>query len=183
MTARRKGHKPWGGRFAQATDPLVESYTASIQFDRRLYKYDIQGSVAHARMLAKCGLGAKAEADKIVAGLREIGGEIERGEFRFDPSSEDIHMAIEGRLIEKVGEAGGEVHPRPPVALVGVNVVPRGWGALSGVGLPIDRRFVARALQFRSLSTNSLDAVSDRDFVIESLSGFALLMAHLSRLG
>src|SRR3972149_10073205 len=110
MTARGKGHKPWGGGFAQATDSLVETYTASIQFDRRLYRYDIQGSVVHARMLAKCGLGAKAEADKIVAGLREIGGEIERGEFRFDPSSEDIHMAIEGRLIEKVGEAGAKLH-------------------------------------------------------------------------
>jgi len=258
MKARRKGHKPWGGRFAQATDPLVETYTASIQFDRRLYRYDIQGSVAHARMLAKCGLLAKAEADKIVTGLHEIVGEIERGEFRFDPSSEDIHMAIEGRLIEKVGEAGAKLHTgrsrndqvvldlrlylreeiglvrrlvaglqraligqaethldlimpgythlqrAQPVllahhlmayvemlerdrarltdALVRVNVMPLGSGALSGVGLPIDRRFVARALQFRSLSTNSLDAVSDRDFVIESLAAFALLMAHLSRL-
>src|SRR3972149_6857058 len=110
MKARRKGHKPWGGRFVQATDPLVETYTASIQFDRRLYRYDIQGSVAHARMLAKCGLVAKAEADKIVAGLHEIGGEIERGEFRFDPSAEDIHMAIERRLIEKVGGAGAKLH-------------------------------------------------------------------------
>ena len=110
MKARRKASKPWGGRFAQATDPLVETYTASIQFDRRLYRYDIQGRVAHARMLAKCGLLPKAEADKIVAGLHEIGGEIERGEFRFDPSSEDIHMAIERRLIEKVGEAGAKLH-------------------------------------------------------------------------
>src|SRR3990170_8331664 len=110
MTVKRKTPKPWGGRFAQATDPGVEAYTASIQFDRRLYKYDIAGSVAHARMLAKCGLLSKAEADKIVAGLEEIGGEIERGEFTFDPADEDIHMAIEARLIEKVGEAGAKLH-------------------------------------------------------------------------
>jgi argininosuccinate lyase len=258
MTAKRKSGKPWGGRFAQATDPQVEAYTASIQFDRRLYRFDIQGSVAHARMLAKCGLLAKAEADKIVAGLHEIGGEIERGEFRFDPSFEDIHMAIESRLIEKVGEAGAKLHTgrsrndqvaldlrlylreeirqirrlvagleraliaqaeahvdlimpgythlqrAQPVllahhlmayvemlerdrarlndALARVDVLPLGSGALAGVGLPIDRRFVARELQFRALSANSLDAVSDRDFVIEPLAAFALLMAHLSRL-
>jgi argininosuccinate lyase len=258
MTAKRRSGKPWGGRFAQATDPQVEAYTASIQFDRRLYKYDIQGSVAHARMLVKCGLLAKAEVDKIVAGLHEIGGEIERGEFRFDPSFEDIHMAIESRLIEKVGEAGAKLHTgrsrndqvaldlrlylreeirqirrlvagleraliaqaeahvdlimpgythlqrAQPVllahhlmayvemlerdrarlndALARVDVLPLGSGALAGVGLPIDRRFVARELQFRALSANSLDAVSDRDFVIEPLAAFALLMAHLSRL-
>jgi argininosuccinate lyase len=258
MTAKRRSGKPWSGRFAQATDPQVEAYTASIQFDRRLYRFDIQGSIAHARMLAKCGLLAKAEADKIVAGLHEIGGEIERGEFRFDPSFEDIHMAIESRLIEKVGEAGAKLHTgrsrndqvaldvrlylreeiqqvrrlvagleraliaqaeahldlimpgythlqrAQPVllahhlmayvemlerdrarlndALARVDVLPLGSGALAGVGLPIDRRFVARELRFRALSANSLDAVSDRDFVIEPLAAFALLMAHLSRL-
>ncbi len=258
MTVKRKGGKPWGGRFAQATDPQVEAYTASVQFDRRLYKYDIQGSVAHARMLARCGLLSKAEADKIVAGLQEIGGEIERGEFRFDPSFEDIHMAIEARLIEKVGEAGAKLHTgrsrndqvaldlrlylreelreirrlaagleraliaqaerhldlimpgythlqrAQPVllahhlmayvemlerdrarledALVRVEVLPLGSGALAGIGLPIDRRFIARQLRFKALSANSVDAVSDRDFVIEPLAAFALLMAHLSRL-
>jgi argininosuccinate lyase len=258
MKARRKAPKPWGGRFAKPTDPLVERYTASIQFDRRLYRYDIQGSVAHARMLAKCGLLPKAEADKIVAGLHEIEGEIEREEFSFDPSAEDIHMAIERRLIEKVGEAGAKLHTgrsrndqvaldlrlylreeiglvrrlvvslqralvgraeahldlimpgythlqraqpvllahhlmayvemlerdraRLKEALVRVDVMPLGSGALAGVGLPIDRRFVARALGFPTLSANSIDAVSDRDFVIESLAAIALLMAHLSRL-
>ncbi|MDE2181291.1 MAG: argininosuccinate lyase, partial [candidate division NC10 bacterium] len=110
MKAGPRTRKPWGGRFKQATDPAVEAYTASIQFDRRLFKYDIAGSIAHARMLAKCGLLTKAETDKIVAGLQEIGGEIERGEFRFDPSLEDIHMAIETRLTEKVGEAGAKLH-------------------------------------------------------------------------
>ena len=258
MTARRKGRKPWGGRFARATDPRVETYTASIHFDRRLYRYDIQGSVAHARMLAKCGLLTRAEADKIVAGLHEIEGEIERGEFSFDPSLEDIHMAIEHRLIEKVGEAGAKLHTgrsrndqvaldlrlylrdeigqvrrlaatlqqaliaqaeahldlimpgythlqrgqpvllahhlmayvemlerdraRLDDALARVDVLPLGSGALAGVGLPIDRRFVAKALRFRALSNNSLDAVSDRDFVIEPLAAFAILMTHLSRL-
>ncbi len=258
MTSKRRSGKPWGGRFKQATDPQVEAYTASIQFDRRLYKYDIQGSVAHARMLARCGLLSKAEADKTVAGLQEIGGEIERGEFRFDPSFEDIHMAIEARLIEKVGEAGAKLHTgrsrndqvaldlrlylreelreirrlvagleraliaqaeahldlimpgythlqrAQPVllahhlmayvemlerdrarledGLARVEVLPLGSGALAGIGLPIDRRFIARQLRFKALSGNSMDAVSDRDFVIEPLAAFALLMVHLSRL-
>ncbi|NJD67929.1 MAG: argininosuccinate lyase [Candidatus Methylomirabilota bacterium] len=258
MKTRRKAKKPWGGRFQQATDPRVEAYTASIHFDRRLYQHDIAGSIAHARMLARCGLLTRAEADKISSGLTEIGGEIERGEFRFDPSLEDIHMAIEARLIEKVGEAGAKLHTgrsrndqvaldlrlylreeidqvrhliveleralitqaeahlklimpgythlqrAQPILLAHhlmayvemlerdrerlrdairrVNVLPLGSGALAGVGLPIDRAFVARALRFPSLSANSLDAVSDRDFVIEPLSACALLMAHLSRL-
>jgi len=258
MKARRKASKPWGGRFTRATDRLVERYTASIDFDRRLYKYDIQGSVAHAGMLAKCGLLTRAEADKIVAGLREIEGEIEREEFDFDPSSEDIHMAIERRLIEKVGEAGEKLHTgrsrndqvaldlrlylrdeigqvrrlaadleralivqadahldlimpgythlqrAQPVllahhlmayvemlerdrarlhdALRRIDVLPLGSGALAGVGLPIDRWFVAKALRFPALSANSLDAVSDRDFVIEPLAAFSVLMMHLSRL-
>ncbi|MDE2058441.1 MAG: argininosuccinate lyase [candidate division NC10 bacterium] len=258
MKAGPRTQKPWGGRFKQATDPRVEAYTASIHFDRRLYKYDIQGSVAHARMLAKCGLLSKAETDKIVMGLEEIEGEIERGEFRFDPSLEDIHMAIETRLIEKVGDAGAKLHTgrsrndqvaldlrlylreeigevryliagleraliaqaeahldlimpgythmqrAQPIllahhlmayvemlerdrerlrdALRRVEILPLGAGALAGVGLPIDRRFVARALGFPELSANSLDAVSDRDFVIEPLFAFALLQAHLSRL-
>jgi argininosuccinate lyase len=258
MKAGPRTRKPWGGRFQQATDPRVEAYTASIDFDRRLYKYDIAGSIAHARMLAKCGLLTRAETDKIVAGLQEIGGEIEREELRFDPSLEDIHMAIEARLIEKVGEAGAKLHTgrsrndqvaldlrlylreeigevrdliagleraliaqaeahldlimpgythmqrAQPVllahhlmayvemlerdrarlhdALRRVEVLSLGSGALAGVGLPIDRRFVARELRFQELSANSLDAVSDRDFVIEPLFACALLMAHLSRL-
>jgi len=258
MKAGSKTRKPWGGRFKQATDSRVEAYTASIHFDRRLYKYDIAGSIAHARMLASCGLLTKAEADKITAGLDEIRGEIERGEFQFDPSLEDIHMAIETRLTEKVGEAGAKLHTgrsrndqvaldlrlflrdeigeirrliagleralisqaeahldvimpgythmqrAQPIllahhlmayvemlerdrerlldALRRVEVLPLGSGALAGVGLPIDRRFVARTLGFPELSANSLDAVSDRDFIIEPLCACALLMAHLSRL-
>lgn len=258
MKTGRKAKKPWGGRFQQATDPAVEAYTASIHFDRRLYRHDIAGSVAHARMLAKCGLLTRAEADKIVAGLQEIRGEIERGEFHFDPSLEDIHMAIEARLTDKIGEAGAKLHTgrsrndqvaldlrlylreeigeirrliagleqaliaqaethldlimpgythmqrAQPILLAHhlmayvemlerdrerlgdglrrVNVLPLGSGALAGVGLPIDRAFVARTLRFPALSANSLDAVSDRDFVIEPLAAFALLMAHLSRL-
>jgi argininosuccinate lyase len=102
--------KAWGGRFSVETHKQVEAFTASIDFDRRLAPYDIRGSIAHARMLAKCGILPKAEAEKIVAGLTEIGEEIGRGEFRFDAALEDIHMHIERRLIEKIGEVGGKLH-------------------------------------------------------------------------
>ena len=102
--------KAWGGRFSVETHKQVEAFTASIDFDRRLAPYDIRGSIAHARMLAKCGILPKAEVEKIVGGLEEIGQEIARGEFRFDPALEDIHMHIERRLIEKIGDMGGKLH-------------------------------------------------------------------------
>ncbi|TLM62286.1 MAG: argininosuccinate lyase [Deltaproteobacteria bacterium] len=102
--------KLWGGRFSQPTDKFVEEFTASIQFDQRLYRYDIQGSIAHCRMLAKQGIITNDEADVIVAGLREILAEIERGEFEFSIAREDIHMNVEARLIEKVGPVGGKLH-------------------------------------------------------------------------
>jgi len=102
--------KLWAGRFTQPTDAFVEEFTASIQFDQRLYRYDIQGSIVHARMLAKQGVIEASDAETIVAGLNEILGEIEAGEFEFSISREDIHMNIEARLIEKVGAVGGKLH-------------------------------------------------------------------------
>lgn len=102
--------KPWSGRFTQATDKLVEEFNASISFDKRLYRHDIMGSIAHARMLAKVGIITKKEADKIVSGLKAIEKEIETGKFEFTSDLEDIHMAIEKRLIEKIGQIGGKLH-------------------------------------------------------------------------
>ncbi|HEX7550043.1 MAG TPA: argininosuccinate lyase, partial [Candidatus Methylomirabilis sp.] len=102
--------KAWGGRFGAETHKQVEAFTASIDVDRRLAPYDIQGSIAHARMLAKCGILTKAEGEKIVAGLAEIREEIARGEFRYDQALEDIHMHVERRLTERIGEVGGKLH-------------------------------------------------------------------------
>jgi argininosuccinate lyase len=102
--------KAWGGRFGAETHKQVEAFTASIDVDRRLAPYDIQGSIAHARMLAKCGILTKAEGEKIVAGLAEILEEIARGEFQYDQALEDIHMHVERRLTERIGEVGGKLH-------------------------------------------------------------------------
>ncbi len=107
---KAKTRKPWGGRFSQATDPLVEAFSASVHFDQRLAPYDIRGSIAHARMLGEVGLITKKEAKAIERGLREIHGEIESGSFVFDPALEDVHMNIEARLIEKLGEVGAKLH-------------------------------------------------------------------------
>ncbi|MBI3989996.1 MAG: argininosuccinate lyase [candidate division NC10 bacterium] len=257
MSVREGKKKPWGGRFAGKTHRLVERYTASIHFDRRLYRHDIQGSIAHAKALARAGLLEKIELEKIVVGLKEIEQEIERGDFPFDPALEDIHMNIEHRLIQKVGEVGGKLHGarsrndqialdlrlylreeiqaiQEPIrsfqrALVGcaeanldiimpgythlqraqpvllahhllayfemferdrerlsdcqkrVNILPLGSGALAGVSLPLDRSYVARLLQFPTLSQNSIDAVSDRDFIVEFLAAVSILQMHLSR--
>ncbi len=102
--------KPWAGRFTQPTDKFVEEFTASIGFDRRLYYYDIQGSIAHARMLARQEIITGQEADRIVAGLEEILTEIEEGTFEFSVSLEDIHMNVEARLMERIGPVGGKLH-------------------------------------------------------------------------
>ena len=102
--------KPWSGRFEEATDALVESFTASIQFDHVLYQYDIRGSIAHCRMLKKQKIIAAAEADRIIAGLKEIEQEIARGKLAFTAAFEDVHMHVERRLIEKIGPAGGRLH-------------------------------------------------------------------------
>jgi argininosuccinate lyase len=249
--------KAWGGRFSQPTDALVEHFTASILFDRRLYAYDIRGSIAHCQMLAKCGIITDDEASAIVHSLQEIQTEIERGDFVFEARWEDIHMHIERRLIEKLGPVGGKLHTarsrndqialdvrlylrdeirsilgdirqlqhtlielterhldvimpgythlqraqpirlshhllaydemlerdhqRFTECLTRVNVLPLGAGALATTTYPIDRSYVAQLLDFPALAENSLDAVSDRDFVIECCGHAALLMMHLSR--
>jgi len=250
--------KTWGGRFAQATHALVEELTASIDFDRTLYVWDIMGSKAHARMLSSCGVLSVEEAEAIEQGLDGISREIERGDFEFTTRREDIHTHIEHRLIEKIGEPGRKLHtarsrndqiatdfrlylrheidgivglvrefqialvelaeqygetPFPgythlqraqPISLghhflayyemlqrdtarlsecrVRLNVLPLGSAALAGTSYPLDREMVARELGFDSVSSNSLDAVSDRDFVIEFSAHAAILMMHLSRL-
>jgi argininosuccinate lyase len=246
------------GRFSKETAEAVSRYTASLPFDRRLFHYDIAGSIAHASMLAKQGIIAQADARKIVKGLKEIEKEIEQGQFQFKIELEDIHMAIESRLTEKIGQAGARLHTArsrndqvaldlrlytkqaiadtlkglkqlqkalldlaqayPGVILPGythlqraqpvlfthhllayfemfqrdterfkdclkrTDVLPLGSGALAGVAYDIDRRYVARKLGFSRISRNSMDAVADRDFVIEFESSASLSMMHISRL-
>ncbi|OPL16886.1 MAG: argininosuccinate lyase [delta proteobacterium MLS_D] len=104
------GTKLWSGRFKEATDARVEEFTASIHFDRRLYRYDIEGSIAHATMLARQGVISDDECASIVSGLRAIQDEIEQGVFVFHPEQEDIHMAIEAALISRIGDAGEKLH-------------------------------------------------------------------------
>ncbi|MBN1692359.1 MAG: argininosuccinate lyase, partial [Dehalococcoidales bacterium] len=98
------------GRFSKSADKLAEQYTASLAFDQRLYKQDIAGSIAHVNMLAKQSIISDDEAKTIIAGLEDVRKEIEKGKFKFAAEQEDIHMAIEARLIEKVGEAGRKLH-------------------------------------------------------------------------
>jgi argininosuccinate lyase len=102
--------KPWGGRFEGPTDKFVEEFTASLPFDRRLYRYDIAGSLAHARMLGRQGIISAGDADKIVHGLEEVLDEIEAGEFKWRTELEDVHMNVEARLVEKIGDAGRKLH-------------------------------------------------------------------------
>jgi argininosuccinate lyase len=102
--------KLWGGRFTQATDKFVEEFTASIEFDQRLYRYDIQGSIAHAEMLGRQGIITVEEAQQIIAGLETILADIEAGKIEFSVALEDIHMNIEARLIERIGPVGGKLH-------------------------------------------------------------------------
>lgn len=251
-------YKPWSGRFKKMTDKLVEGFTASIPFDKRLYKYDIMGSIAHTMMLARVGVITKREANKIISSLKVIEKEISSGRFAFTLDMEDIHMAIERRLIERIGPVGGKLHTgrsrNDQVALVvrvylrdaikevqglikglqrslvavarenldvmmpgythlqraqpilfshhllayyemlkrdyeriedclkRVNIMPLGAGALAGSPYPLDRDFVAKALGFSRSTENSLDSVSDRDFVIEFCGVASILSMHLSRL-
>ena len=102
--------KPWSGRFTEPTDAVVEAFTASVHFDRRLYVYDIMGSIAHAQMLAKTGVLTKKECDAIVKGLKEIETEIDAGKFDWSAALEDVHMNIEARLIQRIGEVGKKLH-------------------------------------------------------------------------
>lgn len=250
--------KMWGGRFAAGTDSLVEAFTASIQVDRRLYAEDIRGSMAHARMLGRVGVLTEVEVEAIVTGLARVRQEIVENRLPFVDALEDIHMHVESRLTEIIGDVGKKLHTgrsrndqvatdlrlytrgrlddlvqalqhlqnvfidlaerevetilpglthmqvAQPVsfghhcmayvemfhrdtqrlldARRRVNVLPLGAAALAGTTFPIDRWDVARQLGFEAVAENSLDAVSDRDFVMEVLSDLAILAVHLSRL-
>jgi len=249
-------HKTWGGRFKEQTDQALERFNASISFDRRLYAQDIEGSMAHCRMLAKQGILTKAEASKILQALAEIRKEMDQGVF--DETYEDIHTLVEKALVDRVGPVGEKLHTarsrndqvalderlyvRDAIgrvdglirdmqkALVGlaeknsdvimpgythlqraqpvllshhflayyemlkrdrqrfgeslkrVNVLPLGSAALAGSTFDLDREMVAGELGFDAISENSMDAVSDRDFVLDVLSASSVLMMHLSRL-
>ena len=243
---------------ARGLDRRALDYSASIAFDRRLYAHDIDASIAHVRMLAKQGIVPGDDAEAIARGLEDIRAEIERDEFPFHQELEDIHLNIEARLKEKIGEAAGRLHTArsrndqiatdmrlyvmeacdraaagvrdvqaalltlaeanrdvimpgythlqraQPLLLAHhllayiqmlerdgerfgdcrrrADALPLGSGALSGVPYPIDREFVARELGFSRLAENSVDAVADRDFVVEYQSAAAMTMMHLSRL-
>ncbi len=250
--------KLWGGRFSKSTDEMINDFQASIGFDKRLYREDIAGSLAHAAMLAACGIISREDEEKIAASLKAILHDIEAGRFDFDTALEDIHMNVEKRLTDAIGEAGGRLHTArsrndqvaldmhlyvrrevtavashilelqralaetaakyrdvimpgythlqraQPILLAhhllayfamlgrdfdrfaGVwqraDIMPLGAGALAGTTFPIDREFVARRLHFERIYGNSLDAVSDRDYILEFLAAASILMVHLSRL-
>jgi argininosuccinate lyase len=254
----KRQKKAWGGRFAESTNRHVEEFTASIGFDRRLFRYDIEGSMAHCRMLAQQRIISRTDEKAILAGLRSILADMESGRFRYSEECEDIHMAIEQALIARAGHAGGKLHTgrsrndqvsldmrmylrdetreilgciaglqsvivglaerhidviapgythlqkAQPVSLAHyllawwemlardaarlqeclarINVMPLGSAALAGTGIPIDRTCTAKLLGFPAIAKNSMDAVSDRDFIVEFISDAAILMMHLSRL-
>lgn len=250
--------KLWGGRFSKTTDEMINEFQASIGFDRRMYREDIAGSLAHAAMLAKVGILSEEDCAAIEKGLKGILAQIEHGNFDFSVALEDIHMNIEKRLTDAIGDAGSRLHTarsrNDQVALdthlfvrhavvdvmahiralqqaltesaaqhrdvimpgythlqraqpilfshhlmayfgmlardferfqgvyARTDIMPLGAGALAGTTLPIDRQFVAQRLHFERIYTNSLDAVSDRDYILEFLSAASILMVHLSRL-
>jgi argininosuccinate lyase len=248
----------WKGRFQQETAPLVQRFTESVSFDCRLYKADIQGSLAHAAALERAGLLSSEERKQIEDGLHHIEREIDAGHFMFKPELEDIHMNIESALTDRIGSAGAKLHTArsrndqvaldlrlylreqtekvrglirnlqqalvnlaslnqdvvfpgythlqraQPVAFSHyllayvhmfdrdadrlsdcrkrLNEMPLGSGAIAGSTIPLDRAYVAELLGFSELTRNSMDAVSDRDFVAETLFAVALCGVHLSRL-
>jgi argininosuccinate lyase len=248
----------WKGRFQTETSDLVQLYGESISYDWRLYPYDIQGSLAHAKALTAAGLITAKENQAISLGLKQILKEIESGKFEFRTSLEDIHMNIESALTKKIGDAGAKLHTarsrNDQVALdtrlycraeVGellklitsmqkalvntadryrdtvvpgythlqraqpvlfahhllayvemlerdadrlrdaqdrINVMPLGSGALAGSTIVLDRKLVAKELGFPAISQNSMDAVSDRDYIAELIFDIALTGIHLSRL-
>ena len=250
--------KPWAGRFTERTHHLVERFTSSLPFDQRMYRYDIQGSIAHCQTLYRAKVIKRDECQKIIKGLEKVLTEIRAGRFEFRDEDEDIHMSIERRLTQLIGPLGGKLHTgrsrndqvaldlrlytrdsvqaltsgltqlqrallgqarknlaiimpgythlqrAQPVlfshhllayidmlerdkgrlqdALVRINVMPLGAGALAGTNYPIDRSYTAKLLNFPAVTTNSLDTVSDRDFVVEILNACSIFMMHLSRL-
>src|SRR5438477_7765142 len=246
------------GRFQKAAAKIAQRYCESVSFDRRLYRHDIAGSIAHAAALTKAGIISAEERKKIEAELHEIEKEIESGKFQWDEALEDVHMNIERALTKRIGEAGAKLHTarsrNDQVALdlrlyvkeqierasallkklqtafldlaeehVGLvmpgythlqraqpilfahyllgqieafardaqrlrdclqrtDVLPLGSGALAGSAIVLDRKLIARELGFGRIGQNSLDAVSDRDFVCEFLFCLAMIGMHLSRL-
>ncbi|MFC4617693.1 argininosuccinate lyase [Camelliibacillus cellulosilyticus] len=250
--------KLWGGRFKKETDQLVDELTASISFDQKLVREDIEGSLAHVQMLGACGIIKKEEAEAIEKGLQAIIKKVESGDAQFSVEHEDIHMNIEKLLIDEVGPVGGKLHTgrsrndqvatdmhlylrsktegliqllgnvqevlldqakdhvdtlipgythlqrAQPISLAHhllayfwmferdkerlkeslkrVNCLPLGAGALAGTTFPINRELVRKYLNFESIYPNSLDAVSDRDFILEFLSIASILIMHISRL-
>lgn len=250
--------KLWGGRFQKKTAQIVEEFNSSIHFDKRLYAEDIEGSIAHARMLGKQGIIPAEESSQIIEGLKEIKKQIEAGNFEFRIEYEDIHMNIEKALTDLIGPVAGKLHTarsrndqasldthlylrREVDAIAGllvnlqstllevaqrekgvifpgythlqraqpirfshhllayffmfdrdlerllscrqrVDIMPLGAGALAGTTFPICRDQVAEELGFERIYQNSLDAVSDRDYIIEFLSFASITMMHLSRL-
>jgi len=250
--------KAWSGRFKEATDKLVEELNASISFDKRLYSHDITGSIAHAMVLVKAGILTEKEGKKIINGLKAVEKEIAEGKIEFTAEMEDIHMAVESRLTEKIGPLGGKLHTgrsrndqvavdirlflkdqifeilhllhhfrqalvdvaeenlevimpgythmqrAQPVLLSHhmlayyemfvrdtsrlidcldrMDEMPLGAGALAGSPYNLDRNYAAELLGFSRVTENSLDSVSDRDFIIEFLSAASIMMMHISRL-
>ena len=250
--------KLWGGRFSKATDSLVDDFNSSIRFDKRMYSQDIDGSIAHAKMLGKQGVIPKEDSELIVKTLLEIKNDIENDKVEFLVDAEDIHMNIETILISRIGDVGKRLHTgrsrNDQVALDNrlylrdegdelfemlknlenviiklaeenidvimpgythlqkaqpitfahhimayyemfsrdikrlsdwrcrMNVMPLGSGALAGTTYDLDREFVAKELGFDSITQNSIDGVSDRDFIIELAFVLSMIMMHLSRL-
>ncbi len=250
--------KLWGSRLQKSTNGLMERFNASIGFDRRLWAADVQGSMAYARALERAGLITAEERDVLLRGLEMVRAEFAEGRFQIQPTDEDIHTAVERRLVELVGQVGGKLHtgrsrndqaatdvrlymldkiaslrealinlqraivekaeahlgvimpgythlqPAQPVLFSHwllsyfwmlerdrerldevekrTSTLPLGSGALAGHALGIDRQFLAQQLGFARLAENSMDAVSDRDHIIEFLAWAALLQVHLSRL-
>ncbi len=249
--------KLWGGRFTKAEDKLVHRFNESLSFDRRLYRQDIQGSIAHAAMLAKQGIVSDEDRDAIINGLKGILADIESGKLLFTEAHEDIHSFVEAELTERIGEAGKRLHTgrsrndqvaldmklycrdeldkldglvrellevllklmeehidtfmpgfthlqkAQPVTLAHhmgayfemfsrdctrlhdlrerMNYCPLGSGALAGTTYPLDRDCTAGLLGFYAPTLNSMDSVSDRDYVIELLSALSIIAMHLSR--
>jgi len=249
--------KLWGGRFSKNTDSEVNDFNSSIRFDQRMYRQDILGSIAHAKMLGKCNIIPIADSELIVKTLGEILDDVENGKIEFMVDAEDIHMNIETILTNRIGDAGKRLHTgrsrndqvaldirmylkdeieeikemlvslektlldiagnnldtimpgythlqkAQPITLAHhtmayfemfkrdierlcdvykrTNVMPLGSGALAATTYPLDREFVAKELGFDSITLNSLDGVSDRDFVIELASALSILIMHLSR--
>ena len=251
-------NKMWGGRFASGPGAIMEEINASIDFDKALYRQDIAASKAHAEMLAKQGIITAEDAKRIAYGLDTILSEIADGKFSFKRALEDIHMNVEGRLGELIGEAAGRLHTARSrndqvatdfrlwmrdtidaldAALAGfqraladkafahagtvmpglthmqtaqpvtfghhllayvemaardrdrfadarkrLNESPLGAGALAGTSFALDRSMTAKALGFDRPAANSLDAVSDRDFAMETLAAASIAAIHMSRL-